>query len=89
VYINTGEMEQLRAEAMELFAGHDGYVGIAKNLRGSNVASASARAKLSQRAKTAAPSPEDAIFTGFFNDWGACAYLLRYGTRRFEACKLI
>ena len=68
VYINIGEMEKLRAETMERFSGHDGYVGIAKNLRGSNVARAKARANIPQRAATAAPSPEDAIFAGFFND---------------------
>src|ERR1700733_5919968 len=46
-------MGKLRAEAMERFAGYDGYVGIAKSLRGSYVAGARARANFSQRATTA------------------------------------
>jgi hypothetical protein len=88
VYIDIGETEKLRAEAMESIAGHDGYVGIAKNRRGSNFASARARARLSQRAETAKRCPKDAIFTCFFNDWRGCAYIPRFGTQRFDGDEL-
>jgi hypothetical protein len=35
------------------------------------------------------PSPEDAIFTCFFNDWRRCAYMPRFGTRLFDGDEFI